>query len=91
MSTDADSGVPDADPDPVASESPDVLLAHLRATLERMTGLSPESFGQADQLDGIAELEAVGNAVKAVQSEWIVVFARGHVEQQIRRGVTDPG
>ncbi|MDQ4118765.1 MAG: hypothetical protein M3235_17645 [Actinomycetota bacterium] len=63
----------------------------MRAGLKHLAEASPESFGQADHLDGIAELESVGNAVKAVQSEWTLVFARGHVEQQIRRGVTDPG
>ena len=63
----------------------------MRAGLNRLAETSPELFGQGGLLDGIAELESVGNVIKAVQSEWTLVFARGHVDQLIESGVVDPG
>ena len=96
MSTDAGSGTdsgraPDANPEPVASGSPEFVVSLLREALRLAADACPESFGQRDLLDGIADLESVGNAVKAMQADWTVVFARGHVAQQFDAGVTDPG
>ncbi len=90
MSADADSGMPDAGSEPVGSGSSLFGLSLVRAGLKRLAEAS-ESFGQDDLLDGIAELESVGNAVKAVQAELTLSFARGHVAQQVDSGVTDPG
>ncbi len=57
----------------------------------RAAEVPAESFSQGDLLDGIAEIESLGNAWKSVQAEWTLLFSRRHVATQIESGVTDPG
>jgi Domain of unknown function (DUF222) len=91
MSTDADNiGIPHADPDPADTGSPEFALALLRDALKRTQQECPESFTQAGLIDGIAGLESVGNAIKAVQAEWTLAFARAHAAQQTAAGQVEP-
>ncbi|TCK21262.1 HNH endonuclease [Pseudonocardia endophytica] len=78
--------VPDAPP----SGPLEAVLGPLRAAIAHAASWSPARFERAEQIDGIAGLETVRNAVEALQAEWTLGFATAEAAHQTRNGQVEP-